>query len=149
MGERFGGYEIEEKLGEGGMAEVFSAIRRGEDGFVRRVCIKKMLREQEGDPAMVELFGDEARIMAGLHHPAIVSVLELGKHAGRSFLAMELVDGVDLRKVLRRTGPLAADLAVLVAQVGFGAALQLCYQRSELLPLPGTAGQRDGQMGCA
>lgn len=115
MGERFGSYEIEEKLGEGGMAEVFSAIKRGEDGFVRRVCIKRMLREQENDPAMVELFGDEARIMAGLHHPAIVSVLELGRHQGRSFLAMELVDGVDLRKVLRRTGPLSPEVAVLVA----------------------------------
>jgi len=114
MGERFGGYELHDKLGEGGMAEVFRASRRGEGGFVRTVCIKRLLRHIEADAAMAASFGDEARIMAALHHPAIVSVLEFGQHQNRTFLAMELVEGVDLRKMIRRTGPLPFELAIYV-----------------------------------
>lgn len=113
--ERFGRYELEEKLGEGGMAEVFRARRRSEDGFVRTVCIKRLLPHVEADEAMARAFGDEARIMASLHHPSVVDVFEFGRHEGRSFLAMELVEGTDLRRVLRRTGPLPVELAVYVA----------------------------------
>jgi serine/threonine protein kinase len=115
MGDWFGSYELHEKLGEGGMAEVFRASRRGADGFVRTVCIKRLLRHIEADEQMAASFGDEARIMAALHHPAIVSVLEYGRHEGRSYLAMELVEGTDLRRVLRRTGPLPHELAIYVA----------------------------------
>ena len=96
------------------MAEVFRASRRAEGGFVRTVCIKRLLRHVELDESMAASFGDEARIMAALHHPAIVTVLDYGRHQGRTFLAMELVDGADLRKVLRRTGPLPSELAVYV-----------------------------------
>jgi serine/threonine protein kinase len=111
---RFGPYELEEKLGEGGMAEVFRARQRGPDGFVRTVCVKRLLPAIEADPSLAQAFGDEARILAALHHPAIVTVLDFGRHDGRSFLAMELVEGTDLRRVLRRTGPLPPELAIYV-----------------------------------
>jgi hypothetical protein len=64
MGERFGDYEIEGWLGAGGMAEVYAARRAGPEGFVKRVCLKRVLSGSEADREAVAQFHDEARLCA-------------------------------------------------------------------------------------
>ncbi len=99
MGERFGDYEIEGRLGAGGMAEVYVARRAGPEGFVKRVCLKRVLAESESNRDLVAQFHDEARLCAHLLHPAIATVHELGQVDGKWFMSMELVDGMDLRSL--------------------------------------------------
>src|SRR5262245_28410173 len=120
MGERFGQYEIEGRLGAGGMAEVYVARRAGPEGFVKRVCLKPVLADAEGDRDAVAQFHDEARLCAHLHHPAIAAVHELGEVDGKWFMAMELVDGMDLRSLVSslraRSQKLPADVALHVVR---------------------------------
>jgi serine/threonine protein kinase len=84
----------------GGMAETFVAVRRGPSGFTQRVCLKLVLPFFRDDEEFVELFQREARLAAKLRHSNIVGVIDFGEIAGRSYMAMELVDGVDLRVLL-------------------------------------------------
>jgi serine/threonine protein kinase len=118
--ERWGAYEIQSRLGVGGMAEVFVAIRRGDQGFAKRVVLKRVLPAYSDDNEFVRAFLDEARLAAHLEHPAITSVYDFGQHAGSWYMVMELVDGADLRRVLgalRELGqPMPVDLVLLVAQ---------------------------------
>jgi tRNA A-37 threonylcarbamoyl transferase component Bud32 len=120
MGERFGDYEIEGRLGAGGMAEVYVARRAGPQGFVKRVCLKRVLAGNEADRDTVAQFHDEARLCAHLAHPGIATVHELGQVDGKWFMAMELVDGLDLRSLsasLRARGvPMPADVAIHVVR---------------------------------
>ncbi len=118
MGENFGEYEIEGRIGAGGMAEVYVATRRGAEGFKKRVCLKRVLTGDERDGDLVRHFQDEARLAAHLHHPTIAAVHDLGEVDGKWFMSMELVDGLDLRtlvtalKVRGEALPLEAILQV-------------------------------------
>jgi len=85
----FGRYLITERLGRGGMAEVFKGKLTGLDGFERIVCIKRILPELAEQEDFVRLLLDEARITVALHHPNIVQCLDLGRHEGVYFMAME------------------------------------------------------------
>jgi serine/threonine protein kinase len=99
--ERFGRYILLERMGQGGMAEVFKALVSGAEGFRRHVVVKRILSEKSGSPRFVEMFAQEARISAMLHHPNIVQVFDFGQVCGSYFLAMELLDGWDVRSLLR------------------------------------------------
>ena len=99
--ERFGDYELVERLGVGGMAETFVAVRRGLDDFEQRVCLKRILPTFVNDPDFVEMFLREARLSALLHHGHIARVLDFGMAGGTHFLTLELIEGADLRAVLR------------------------------------------------
>ncbi|MEZ4234421.1 MAG: protein kinase [Polyangiaceae bacterium] len=99
--ERLGEYQLIERLGVGGMAEVYVARRSGPHGFVKRVALKCMLPELLHDARFVEMFCDEARVMASLHHPNLVQVLDFGEVDGRLFMALEYVDGLSCAKLLR------------------------------------------------
>ena len=99
--EPFGDYELIERLGVGGMAETFVAVRRGVGGFEQRVCLKRILPAFAGDAEFVDMFLREARLSALLHHGHIARVLDFGVANGTHYLALELVDGTDLRAVLR------------------------------------------------
>src|SRR6187402_661079 len=101
MSEHFGDYEIEGRIGAGGMAEVYVATKRGVEGFKKRVCLKRVLTGEEADGDLVRHFQDEARLAAHLHHPTIAAVHDLGEVDGKWFMSMELVDGVDLRTLVR------------------------------------------------
>jgi serine/threonine protein kinase len=104
--EKFGRYVLLERMGEGGMAEVFRAVIPGAEGFRRHVVLKRILASHASAPTFVEMFAQEARISALLHHPNIVQVFDFGQVDGAYFLAMELVDGWELgsvNKALRRT----------------------------------------------
>ncbi|HJL19675.1 MAG TPA: serine/threonine-protein kinase, partial [Sandaracinaceae bacterium LLY-WYZ-13_1] len=115
---RFGPYELVRRLGTGGMAETYLGVRRGPGGFEQEVCVKRILPAFESDPELVRQFLEEARLAAQLRHSNIVQVVDFGEVAGSHYLALELVDGMDLRTLLRRmrerSRPLEPPLAVYV-----------------------------------
>ena len=94
-----GRYQILKHLATGGMAEVLLARAQGPFGS-DHVVIKRVRRDQAGDPQFVKMFMDEATLAASLNHPNIVRVHEIGADQGEYFFAMEYVHGEDLRRVL-------------------------------------------------
>ncbi|HEX3476413.1 MAG TPA: protein kinase [Kofleriaceae bacterium] len=108
-------YQLGERLGGGGMAEVFAATMVGAEGFARQVAIKRVLPELSRVPSFAAMFVAEAQIASRLAHPNIVSVLDFVRDAeGRLSLVMEYVDGTDLASLLA-AGPIAPGLASFVA----------------------------------
>ncbi|MDB4987267.1 MAG: serine/threonine protein kinase [Myxococcaceae bacterium] len=99
-GDHLGPYELLRPLGAGGMAETFVAIRRGPANFEQRVCLKRILPGCAADPMFVELFLDEARLLARLQCANIVHVYDFGEVQGTYYMALELIDGVDLEGLL-------------------------------------------------
>lgn len=90
--------EILSQIGQGGMGVVFKARQPGLD---RVVALKILCPELGRDPAFAERFAREARVLAKLNHPNIVSVFEHGESGGFFYLLMEYVDGVNLRQAMR------------------------------------------------
>ena len=98
---QFGAYRLLRPLGRGGMAETFVALRKGEGGVEQKVCVKRILPAFARDDAFLELFLEEARLSARLHHGVIAQVLDFGVADEAYFLTLELVEGADLRGLLR------------------------------------------------
>ncbi len=90
--------EILELLGQGGMGAVYKARQRGLD---RLVALKILPPAVSGDPAFAERFTREARALARLNHPNVVTVYDFGQAGGLYYFLMEYVDGVNLRQMLR------------------------------------------------
>ncbi|MDI6772868.1 MAG: PASTA domain-containing protein [bacterium] len=110
-----GRYEVAERIAEGGMSTVYRA-RRLEDGAV--VALKVLRGELAADHEFIERFAREARAAEALAHPNIVRVLESGQDGDTYFIAMEYVDGPDLKAYLRRVGRLEpADAERIALQV--------------------------------
>lgn len=99
-GDSFGRYEVLRTLGAGGMGEILLARQPGMAGVRRRVVIKKILSHLAKDPDFIDRFMDEARLAAGLNHGNIVQIYEAGEINGEYFMAMEYVDGLDLKELL-------------------------------------------------
>ncbi len=99
----FGKYELLERIAIGGMAEIFLARSASLGGVTRTCVIKRILPEYSADRQFVSMFIDEARITIGLDHPNIVKLFDFGQVDGVYFMAMELVDGVDLVDLLRHS----------------------------------------------
>jgi serine/threonine protein kinase len=97
-----GKYQLIDRLGRGGMAEVWRAKIVGPAGFQRTVVVKQILPHLAEDKHLLDMFVREARLCARLSHSNIVQVFELGDQDGEYFLAMEYVRGQDLVSVLRR-----------------------------------------------
>jgi len=97
---RFGGYELIEKIGIGGMAEVYRARAVSQEGVERTLVIKKILPEHAANQAFIRMLVAEARVSSLLHHGNIVQVFELGEIDGQYYIAMEYVPGPDLLTVL-------------------------------------------------
>ena len=96
-----GKYTLVRKLAAGGMAEVFLARTEGPAGFSKTQVIKRILPDLSDNEEFVAMFLNEARLAALLNHPNIIQIFELGKEAGTYFIAMELVDGTNLRILTR------------------------------------------------
>ncbi len=96
---RFGKYLLVERIGVGGMAEVFKAKTFGAEGFERLVAIKRILPHLVEDDDFVNMFIDEAKIAVRLQHPNIVGIHDLGRAEGTLYIAMEFVPGRDVRAV--------------------------------------------------
>src|SRR5688500_11236607 len=99
---QFGPYELVRRLGAGGMAETFLAIKRGPHRFEQQLCIKRILPAFEDGADCIKLFLEEARIAARLRHANVGQVIDTGVYDGSHYLALELVEGLDLRRVLVR-----------------------------------------------
>jgi hypothetical protein len=114
----FGPFRIVRRLGRGGMAETFVAERQGLAGFSQRVCLKRVLPALCADPGFVAMFQEEARLAARLVHPHIAQIYDFGADEGQWWMALELVDGVDLRTLLETVRaldqPMPLDLVVLI-----------------------------------
>jgi len=98
----FGKYYLLELINVGGMAEVYKAKMFGVEGFEKIVAIKKILPEVAEDTDFIRMFIDEAKIAVQLQHPNIVQILELGKIEDSYFIAMELVNGKDLKTIRKQ-----------------------------------------------
>ena len=113
-----GKYHIRERLGVGGMAEVFRAEVLGVGGFHRSVALKRILPQFLSREDFQRMFIDEARICANLTHANIVQVFDFDKAPdGTYYLTMELIEGVDLRRLLDAIAPnpLPPPMAFLIA----------------------------------
>src|SRR5688572_15438071 len=99
----FGPFYPVRRLGAGGMAETFVAVRRGPGDFEQHVCIKRILPAFEDDREFVDGFLHEAKTSAALRHGNIVQVLDFGVADGAHYLALELIEGLDLRALLSST----------------------------------------------
>jgi serine/threonine-protein kinase len=107
-----GKYRLDQRLGGGGMAEVFLASTIGAEGFSRRVAIKRVLPGFSDNPAFAQMFIGEAQLSSRLVHPNIVSVLDFDRGPdGGLFLVMELVDGKDL-DALNSTGTVPIPVVI-------------------------------------
>lgn len=113
-----GRYEVEAKLGEGGMAETWLCRMHGTRGFSRRILVKTLKAEHLDDPAHQAMFTDEARLGALLDHPNIPRIEELGEYAGVPFMVQEYIEGPSLSQLLkqqRRRGHFDLRLAARIA----------------------------------
>lgn len=101
MEQRLGKYELVRHLATGGMGEVYLARQQGPAGFARLVVLKRLLPHLAKEPAFLQMFLNEARVVSMLSHPHVAHVHELGEDAGTWFLVMEYVHGRSLQQVLR------------------------------------------------
>src|SRR5438094_2093563 len=102
-------YELEELVGSGGMSSVFKARDRLLD---RNVALKILHEHHLEDAEYVERFRREARAVARLSHPNIVTVIDRGEADGRQFIVFEYVDGQNLKELIRKQGRLPVRTAL-------------------------------------
>ena len=114
-GTALGHYRIEQLIGRGGMGVVYRAHDLVLD---RKLALKLLAPELAEDESFRERFLRESRIAASLDHPAIIPIYDAGEVAGRLYIAMRLVDGIDLKRLLADQGALDAERALqLLEQV--------------------------------
>ncbi len=128
----FGRFHLLERIASGGRADVFKARMTGEEGFEKIVAIKRILPHLATNEGFITMFVDEAKLAAQLTHNNIIHIYELGKVDAWHYIAMEYVDGKDLRSILKmgrdRGYPLAPELALFVAS-RIASALDYAHRR--------------------
>ncbi|GMU58793.1 MAG: hypothetical protein AMXMBFR34_05560 [Myxococcaceae bacterium] len=121
MDNSIGKYTLLRKLAVGGMAEVFLARADGPMGFQKKVVVKRILPHFADDPRFVEMFLGEARLAAELSHPNLVQIFDFGNADGQYFIAMEYIDGPNLRVLNREArtheGPLPLPLVAKIVSM--------------------------------
>jgi serine/threonine protein kinase len=110
--QRFGKYQIVERIAAGGMAEIFKARLDGIGGFHRTFAIKRILPHLTSNPEFVDMLVDEAKIAGLLSHANIVQILDLGSIDQQYYIAMEYVNGRDLGQLLGRCADKGITLPV-------------------------------------
>jgi hypothetical protein len=98
--DRIGPYLLHRKVARGGMAELFLADYVREDGFRRKVAVKRILPHLAGNQDFIKMFTREARLAALLQHPNIVQIFDYGNIENAYFIAMEYIDGKNLGEIL-------------------------------------------------
>jgi serine/threonine protein kinase len=111
-GKSVGVYTIEDRIGEGGMGEVWLSRH---PTLERLTVLKKLRKDLAGMPEIAERFAREARAAAAVHHPNVVMVYDAFTHRNDLYIALEYVDGVDLRTALQRGGRLPVRIAAGIA----------------------------------
>ncbi|MBZ5587604.1 MAG: TonB family protein [Acidobacteriia bacterium] len=134
-GTPFGQYELIEPIATGGMAEVYRARMKGVEGFQKIVAIKRILAHLTDNDEFVTMFVDEAKLAAQLQHPNIIHIYDLGKIERSYYIAMEYIDGKDLRSILRtleeKKSRLPLGLALFIGS-RLAAALDYAHRKKDL-----------------
>jgi hypothetical protein len=132
-GTKLGKYDLIRQIAVGGMAELYLARTVGIEGFEKLVVVKRILPQFAETPGFVQMFLDEARLAATLHHPNIAQVYDIGIADGSYFFSMEYVHGEDLRRTLAAAAdqgvPISLDAALTLA-VGLAAGLHYAHQKA-------------------
>ena len=119
-------YEIVSKIGTGGMADVYKAMDHKLNRFVAVKVLKPEFRE---DATFVKKFRSEAQAAAGLTHPNIVNVFDVGDDEGVYYIVMELIEGITLKEYISKKGKLSVKEATSIAiQVSMG--LEAAHNRN-------------------
>src|ERR1700732_5283616 len=121
-----GRYRLDAQIGRGGMSTVYRAF---DTVLERPVAVKLMHREIASDSAQIERFRREARSVAQLSHPHIVTVIDAGDDEGRPYIVFEFVEGETLKQPIRRLGQLPVPEAVAYA-IEIARALGAAHQRN-------------------
>src|SRR5918998_3573698 len=116
-------FRLEEKIGSGGMSTVYRAF---DETLERWVAIKLMHREISSDSDQLERFRREARAVARLNHPHVVTVIDFGEDDGRPYIVLEFVEGETLKQCIRRCGRLPVGEAIAYA-IEIGRALSAAH----------------------
>ena len=121
VGVAFGRYVLLEKIAVGGMAEIFRAQYRADQDFEKIVVIKRILPHLANNEEFITMFRDEAKVNVRLTHANIVQVFDFGRQGNDYYLAMEFVQGQNLRRVIKRateigSAALPVPLALYIAQ---------------------------------
>ena len=113
--DRIGPYQLHKKVARGGMAELFLADYVREDGFRRKVAVKRILPHLAGNQDFIKMFTREARVAALLQHPNVVQIFDYGNIENAYFIAMEFIDGKNLGEVIKVLNRgLPVDIAVFI-----------------------------------
>jgi serine/threonine protein kinase len=117
--EAFGKYYLVDKIAVGGMAEIFKAKSYSHGGFEKLLVIKRILGHLSDNEEFIEMFVDEAKISVTLQHPNIVQIYDFGRIRDNYFIAMECVEGRDIKGILRKLAErkklLPVEFAVYIA----------------------------------
>jgi eukaryotic-like serine/threonine-protein kinase len=137
---QLGKYTLLKALASGGMAKVYLAIQRAVAGFEKLVVIKRILPELARDPAFVEMLLTEARTAATLNHPNIVQTFDVGEADGTYYIAMEHINGEDIRSIVRAMKrasvaefPVEHTLGIIL---GMCAGLAYAHEKKDLDGIP-------------
>ena len=135
----FGRYFLIDKIAVGGMAEVFKAKSFSHGGFEKLLVIKRILQHLSDNDEFVEMFIDEAKISVELQHPNIVQIYDFGRIAENYFIAMECVEGKDIKGILRKLAErrvmLPMEYAVYIAHE-MCKGLDYAHKRTDMQGMP-------------
>ncbi|MFO1350070.1 MAG: serine/threonine-protein kinase [Gammaproteobacteria bacterium] len=111
-------YHLKRKIASGGMGTVYEAEQYGAEGFVKTLALKTLLPQLSRTPIFVELFIEEAKLVADLVHPNIVQIYQFDRYDDGYFIAMEYIEGVTVADFIQRhrelDRPIPADLASFI-----------------------------------
>ena len=130
--ERIGRYEIDRRIGSGGMALTYRCRLEGLGGFSKKVVVKVLHPDHVSSESYIRMFLDEARISAGLHHANIAQVFEVGSDHGIPYMVMEFVNGPNLASLTRRIGPYGERPYGLMAHLLAGVARGLAHAHAQV-----------------
>ncbi len=133
-GSEFGQYVIEEHIATGGMADVYKARMMGMEGFQKTVAIKRILGNLTDSDEFVRMFIDEAKLAAQLNHNNIIHIYDLGKVDRSHYIAMEYIEGHDLRSILelcrQRDVKMPIELALYISNL-LASALDYAHKKHD------------------
>lgn len=137
---KFGRYFLLDLIAQGGMAEIYRARLAAKDGAGRLVVVKRIQAGFGGNAEFLQMFKSEIKVTMGLNHQNIVQVYDFGEEQAQPFIAMELVDGKNLRQLLNRFRELGQSFPVeLAAHIVEQAASGLHYAHTYKDKISGTA----------